>query len=99
MTPKALLEDKCSSCFFGYGENPEIVNYHDAHYKGSVQPIELMQAQMSPDEFIGFLKGNIIKYACRIGKKDEPGNEADKIIRYAEWLKRALMGETINPKI
>lgn len=60
------------------------------HYDGDVEPIELMEAQMNKDEFIGFLKGNIIKYASRLGKKDDPVKEADKIITYAEWLKEFL---------
>ena len=34
---------------------------YDEHYKGAVQPIELMRAQMSKEEFMGFLRGNIIK--------------------------------------
>lgn len=62
----------------------------DDHYDGDVEPIELMEAQMNKDEFIGFLKGNIIKYASRLGKKDDPVKEADKIITYAEWLKEFL---------
>lgn len=60
------------------------------YYDGDVEPIELMEAQMNKDEFIGFLKGNIIKYASRLGKKDDPVKEADKIITYAEWLKEFL---------
>ena len=46
---------------------------YDKHYAGTAhQPIEVMQANMTHNEFVGFLKGNIIKYVCRLGKKDEP---------------------------
>ena len=43
---------------------------YDDHYQGDVEPIELMQAQMTREAFMGFLRGNIIKYASRFGKKD-----------------------------
>lgn len=69
------------------------------HYETAHQPIETMQANMTPEEFVGFLKGNIIKYACRCGRKDAPKKEAAKIRQYAEWLVEALEGKTINPRI
>ena len=76
------------------GKSKEVVS---PHYDGSIQPIELMQAQMSKEEFIGFLKGNIIKYASRLGKKDAPQKEAKKIVQYAQWLLEVTEGKTINP--
>lgn len=65
------------------------VNYYDDHYKGAVEPIALMQAQMTPEAYKGYLRGNIIKYASRFGKKDAELKEATKIYRYAEWLLKA----------
>ena len=56
-----------------------------------------MQANMSPEEFQGFCKGNIIKYSCRCGKKDDPLKDAQKIVDYANWLVSSLKGEIINP--
>ena len=72
---------------------------YDDHYKGDVEPIELMQAQMTREAFMGFLRGNIIKYASRFGKKDgeSPVKEAAKIRAYAEWLEVAAMGNVVNP--
>lgn len=68
------------------------------HYVTAHQPIEVMQANMTKDELIGFLKGNIIKYACRCGRKDAPLKEAEKIKQYAEWLCVVLSGDTIDPR-
>lgn len=68
------------------------------HYETSVQPIEFMQANMTHEEFIGFLKGNIIKYTARCGKKDDVDKEVAKIIEYAKWLAKAYKGETIDPR-
>lgn len=69
----------------------------DNHYDGEVQPIELMQAQMTREAFIGFLRGNIIKYATRLGKKDAPEKEAKKIQTYANWLVKVLNNQEIHP--
>lgn len=60
-----------------------------AHYMGAVQPIELMLNVLSNEEFIGFLKGNMIKYAFRAGRKAGESAEKDrnKYLTYAEWLR------------
>lgn len=58
------------------------------HYMGAVQPIELMFNALSRDEFIGFLKGNIIKYAFRAGRKagESADKDRNKYLTYARWL-------------
>lgn len=59
-----------------------------AHYHGAVEPIELMQSILTPDEFKGFLKGNAIKYAFRAGRKaGEPAyKDKTKFLVYSNWL-------------
>lgn len=79
--------------------NDKVPEYYDEHYQGDVQPIELMQSTMSTEAFIGFLRGNIIKYACRLGKKDDVAKETTKILRYAEWLDKVAKGEKVNPRV
>lgn len=45
-----------------------------SHYKDMpMQPWEVMESLMTREEFIGFLKGNMLKYAMRAGKK--PGSD------------------------
>lgn len=66
------------------------------HYQTKVQPIETMQANMTHEELIGFLKGNIIKYACRCGRKDEVKKETAKIKQYAQWLDDVANGKEIK---
>ena len=67
------------------------------HYqKAAIQPIEYMQMVLTPDEFIGFLKGNIMKYTARCGHKDLPVKEAAKIEQYSTWLREALEGKKIK---
>lgn len=77
--------------------------YHDAHYANmaGLEPIEVMQLVMSREEFIGFLKGNIIKYTMRAGHKQGEAAEKDiaKAKRYKQWLMEMLYIEKIiDPK-
>jgi len=72
--------------------------FYDAHYVSKHQPIEAIQSNFTPEAFKGFLRGNIVKYASRFGKKDDELKEAQKIFRYAEWLLQAVKGETIDPR-
>ncbi|MHC1762469.1 MAG: DUF3310 domain-containing protein [Negativicutes bacterium] len=70
------------------------------HYNvtGELQPIEVMQLFLPPEQFIGFLRGNTLKYSLRAGQKDEQKKEADKAVQYAIWWRQALDGKTINPR-
>ena len=60
------------------------------HYKGAVEPLEVMSKLLTRDEFKGFLKGNIIKYSYRAGRKQGESGEKDrnKFLVYSEWLRR-----------
>ena len=62
---------------------------HDEHYRGMpIEPLEVMQAILTPEEYRGFLKGNIIKYSMRAGRKaGEPvDKEVDKARNYQQLL-------------
>lgn len=72
--------------------------HYDKHYQTDIQPIEYIQAVFTPEELIGFLKGNIIKYISRLGKKDDEQKETAKILRYAEWLHQVACKKKINPR-
>lgn len=57
------------------------------HYKDMpVQPWTVMQLVLTDEEFIGFLKGNVIKYSMRQGRKDG-SDDAGKAQHYLEKLK------------
>lgn len=62
-----------------------------------IQPIEIMQRLLPPEQFLGFCHGNVIKYALRCGYKDSPRKEIEKVRQYAEWYIEALDGKTIKP--
>jgi hypothetical protein len=44
-----------------------------------------MESVLTPEEFVGFLKGNVIKYAMRAGRK-EGTDDAEKARHYAQKL-------------
>lgn len=59
-----------------------------SHYKDmGIQPWEVMQSLLTPEEFRGFLKGNIIKYSMRQGVKYSATEDAGKARHYAAKLK------------
>lgn len=68
------------------GKKPQAANLRQVggeHYVGlSVEPWEAMEAWMTKDEFIGFLKGNIIKYLAR----EKNANDLDKAGHYMQKL-------------
>jgi hypothetical protein len=56
------------------------------HYKhGSVECIEAIQASMTEEEFVGYLKGNVMKYLWRLGRKGDKDHEK------AQWYMRRLV--------
>jgi hypothetical protein len=64
------------------------------HYKDmTVQPWAVMQAVLTPEEFIGFLKGNVIKYSMRQGKKDGSTDDAEKALHYLQKLREVERGD------
>ena len=61
------------------------------HYKDMpLQPWDVMEAVLTHEEFVGFLKGNIIKYSMRQGRKDS--DDAGKAMHYRMKLEEVLYG-------
>jgi len=60
---------------------------HYELYKGT-QAIDVIEAALTKNEFIGFLKGNALKYQLRLGKKDDMSREFEKIEFYTKEIKR-----------
>jgi Protein of unknwon function (DUF3310) len=63
-----------------------------SHYKElGVQPWAVMEAVLTPDEFIGYLKGSIIKYSMRQGKKAD-SDDGGKAKHYIQKLSEVTNG-------
>lgn len=57
-----------------------------SHYKDMpVPPWTVMEAVLTHDEFVGFLKGNVIKYSMRQGKKQD-SDDIGKAFHYLQKL-------------
>ena len=58
-----------------------------SHYKGKIQPIELIVSHN-----LDFIDGNIVKYAVRNKKGENLKEKYDKIIHYCELAKELKCG-------
>lgn len=64
------------------------------HYETlNIQPWEIMEANFTTEEFIAYLKGNIIKYTLR--SKGQDLSDAEKIKHYAEKLIEVQKGRPV----
>ena len=59
------------------------------HYKKAIQPWDAMECWMSPEQFEGFLRGNVIKYIARYKDKDGM-KDVQKAKHYLEKLLECL---------
>lgn len=65
------------------------------HYQGTdgIDVIEFCRQQFTHEELVGALKFNIIKYATRIGRKNQDVEDVEKIGDYQRRLKEVLADE------
>jgi len=58
------------------------------HYNnGSIECIEAIEAMLNKDEYIGYLRGNALKYRWRFRYKNKPFED----LRKARWYEDRLM--------
>ena len=70
------------------GTSADDLQIGGSHYKDMpIQPWALMESVLSREEFIGFLKGNAIKYALRAGRKPGATDDGEKANHYLDKLK------------
>lgn len=62
-----------------------------AHYtKGGIETIAFIKAKLSREEYIGYLRGNVLKYSSRLGDKDAMEQDAGKLAWYSRELTEFL---------
>ena len=61
----------------------------DHYHQIGIQPWAVMESVLSHQEFIGYLRGNIIKYGMRAGRK-EGSDDAAKAWHYKQKLEEFL---------
>lgn len=71
----------------------DMVNAPPHYTVGGIETIDYIKAKLTPEEFIGYLKGNVIKYTSRAGKKDDIVQDLEKAQWYMNRQIKALKGE------
>lgn len=73
----------------------KVKNPNSKHYElwQDLEAIDIIKNTLTKDEYIGFLKGNILKYQLRLGKKDNVKKEMEKIKDYQNELNIILNGD------
>ena len=54
--------------------------YYDV---GGIEVLDVIKAKLTPEQYQGYLLGNLIKYALRLNHKGEAQRDAEKIAVYA----------------
>lgn len=57
--------------------------YYDA---GGIETLDVIKAKLTPEQYQGYLLGNVIKYSCRLNFKGSPGRDAEKCAVYSKEL-------------
>jgi hypothetical protein len=78
-----------SDSYYPPGASKDMVNSPEHYTQGGIETIDYIKAKLTPEEFKGYLKGNIIKYTSRAGLKDEVAQEFKK----AQWYIRKMINE------
>lgn len=63
-------------------------NHYDLVIDGHpCEAFDVIQATLTHDQWVGFLRGNVLKYSMRMGRKDgHEGDDARKMATYADLL-------------
>tara|TARA_R110000868_G_scaffold155131_1_gene381565 strand:+ start:298 stop:576 length:279 start_codon:yes stop_codon:yes gene_type:complete len=75
--------------------NDEVVDVVNSpsHYKsGGIEAIEGIEASMGPEAFVGYLKGNVMKYMWRYERKGKPVEDLKKARWYLDRLIQKVEG-------
>ena len=64
----------------------DLVNDPPHYNNGNIECIDAIEASMSTDEFIGYLKGNCLKYLWRFRYKNAPLQDLKKSQWYLNQL-------------
>ena len=66
-------------------------NYYDV---GGIEVLDIIKAKLTPEQYQGYLLGNVIKYTCRMNfKNTDMSRDAEKTCNYSRWLFKELPTE------
>jgi len=81
-----LYGDKFVQDVYSIESAPDMVDNPPHYTQGNIECIDAMQAMLSEEEFIGFLRGNSFKYRWRMRDKRQPVQD----LRKAQWYEKKL---------
>lgn len=55
---------------------------HPPHYQGRIECIDYIEDKLTHEEYAGFLRGSVMKYMDRLGKKEDDLADAKKALWY-----------------
>ena len=77
--------------FYGKHEAEDVVNKPHHYNEGAIECIEAIKESMEPEQFQGYLKGNVMKYLWRYEYKGKPVED----LRKARWYLERLIKEML----
>ena len=69
------------------------VNQPEHYRQGEIECIDAIRAALTPEEFRGYCKGNVLKYVWRERHKGHPREDLRKSMWYLETLIAAMTRE------
>lgn len=92
MKPATKPIPRMSAVARGTAKVEDMVNHppHYAETDNGVECIDAIRAALGREQFIGFLRGQVIKYQWRLGKKSDSVEDNRKAIWYATKLDEVL---------
>jgi len=76
--------------YYDGGLAEDNVNKPPHYNKGGVECIDAIEAMLTPEEFIGYLRGNTLKYRWRMRYKGKAIEDLDKAKWYDDKLSKYL---------
>ncbi len=71
------------------------VNHPNHYTSGNIEVIEYLKDKLSPEQFQGFCRGNVLKYVSRYDLKDGI-QDLEKAAVYLKWLIASMKGTVEN---
>ena len=68
----------------------DAINSPSHYLHGGIETIEVIRMMLTPEEFKGYCKGNIIKYRERAPYKGKEEEDYAKALKYKEFLEESL---------
>ena len=79
-------------------DNLEDIHSPDHYTHGSIEVLDVIKAKLTPEQYKGYLMGNMTKYLLRANFKGEGDKDLMKCAYYAEELRRLVANEEYDEK-